>query len=188
MTTDEIQEIHSRHKREIVKDAVAKREDFEINQEESDEDFAGPSLDLFMNAELQEKGERKRKDNSILQKVQDIESDEDEITTSNTLPISHEVILAGHSKCIQTLDIDRNGNRMISGGLDYTLKIWDFPGMNRKLKSMREFKPFDGHPINSLSFDPDGALFLCCTTNNQARIYDKDGGKIKMTIRGDMYI
>jgi hypothetical protein len=55
---------------------------------------------------------------------------------------------------------------MISGGLDYTLKIWDFPGMNRKLKSMREFKPFDGHPINSLSFDPDGALFLCCTTNN----------------------
>jgi len=100
MTTDEIKEIHSRHKREIVKDEVAKREDFEINQEESDEDFAGPSLDLFMNAELQEKGERKRKDNSILQKVQDVESDEDEITTSNTIPISHEVILAGHSKCI----------------------------------------------------------------------------------------
>jgi hypothetical protein len=48
---------------------VAKREDFEINQEDSDEDFAGPSLDLFMTAELQEKGERKRKDNSILQKV-----------------------------------------------------------------------------------------------------------------------
>jgi WD40 repeat protein len=77
---------------------------------------------------------------------------------------------------------------MVSGGLDYLLKIWDFPGMNRKLKSMREYKPFEGHPINALSFDPDGANFLCCTTNNQARVYDKDGGKVQMTIRGDMYI
>ena len=77
---------------------------------------------------------------------------------------------------------------MITGGLDYLLKIWDFPGMNRKLKSMREYRPFDGHPITALSFDPDGQNFLCCTTNNQARIYDKDGGKVQMTIRGDMYI
>ena len=53
---------------------------------------------------------------------------------------------------------------------------------------MREYKPFEGHPINALSFDPDGKNFLCCTTNNQARIYDKDGGKVQMTIRGDMYI
>ncbi len=54
---------------------VAKREDFEINQEESDEDFAGPSLELFQNADMQEKNDRKRKDNIILQKVQDVESD-----------------------------------------------------------------------------------------------------------------
>lgn len=169
MTIEEVKEIHSRHKREVIKEgvvAVAKREDFEINQEESDEDFAGPSLELFLNADNQEKNQRKRKENTILQKVQDVESEEEEEVGINMLPISHEVQLAGHSKCIQTLDIDRNGNRMISGGLDYTLKIWDFPGMNRKLKPMREFKPFDGHPINSLSFDPDGAFFLCCTTNN----------------------
>lgn len=77
---------------------------------------------------------------------------------------------------------------MISGGLDYLLKIWDFPGMNRKLTSMREFKPFEGHPITGLSFDHEGQNFICATTNNQARIYDRDGGKIQMTIRGDMYI
>lgn len=94
------------------------------------------------------------------------------------MPISHEVMLEGHRKAIQCIDIDRHGNRMISGGLDYTLKIWDFPGMNRKLKSMREFKPYEGHPVNALSFDPDGAIFLCCTTNNSARIYDKDGAKV----------
>ena len=86
------------------------------------------------------------------------------------------------------MDIDIYGNRMVTGGLDFVLKIWDFPGMNRKLKSMREYKPFDGHPVNALSFDPDGENFLCCCGNNQAKIYNRDGGKVQTTIRGDMYI
>lgn len=64
---------------------------------------------------------------------------------------------------------------MVTGGLDFMLKIWDFPGMNRRLKSMREFKPFDGHPVNALSFDPDGENFLTCCGNNQAKIYNRDG-------------
>lgn len=55
---------------------------------------------------------------------------------------------------------------MLTGGLDFTLKMWDFPGMNRKLNAMRQFKPFDGHPVNSLSWDPDGENFLCCCGNN----------------------
>ena len=77
---------------------------------------------------------------------------------------------------------------MVTGGLDFVLKLWDFPGMNRKLKSMREFKPFDGHPVNSLSFDPKGEKFLCCCGNSQARVYSRDGAKIVTTIKGDMYI
>jgi hypothetical protein len=94
MTIEEVKEIHSRHKREVIKEgivAVAKREDFEINQEESDEDFAGPSLELFLNADNQEKNQRKRKENTILQKVQDVESEEEEEVGINMLPISHEV-------------------------------------------------------------------------------------------------
>jgi len=50
MTKDEIKEIHSKHKRELQgKEALVKKSDFEINREsdESDEDFVGPSLDLF---------------------------------------------------------------------------------------------------------------------------------------------
>jgi hypothetical protein len=53
MTTEEIKEIHTRHKREAIKVLeLSKKTDFEINQEESDEDFAGPALDLFQSAEL----------------------------------------------------------------------------------------------------------------------------------------
>jgi WD40 repeat protein len=50
---------------------------------------------------------------------------------------------------------------------DYTVKIWDFTTMNKLLKPSKEFKPFDGHPIRSLSFcgDSRASMFLCCTTN-----------------------
>jgi hypothetical protein len=50
MTKDEISQIHSRHKREtmfISETGVKRREEFEVNQEDEDEEFAGPSLDLF---------------------------------------------------------------------------------------------------------------------------------------------
>ena len=104
MTTDEIKQIHIFHKREAPKFAeLAKKSDFEINQEDSDEDFAGPALDLFQSADLQESmGERKRKDNGILSSVKDVDSSEEDEETAaaggafSTLPISHEVILAGH--------------------------------------------------------------------------------------------
>jgi WD repeat-containing protein 70 len=55
---------------------------------------------------------------------------------------------------------------MISGSADYVLKIWDLTTMNTKLKSFREFKPFNGHPLRALSFSPDGQNFLCCCGNN----------------------
>ena len=68
------------------------------------------------------------------------------------------------------------------------MKIWDFTTMNRNLKPFKDFKPFDGHPIRTLSFNPSGTHFLCCCGNNQAKIYNSDGVRKKTTIRGDMYL
>jgi WD40 repeat protein len=115
-------------------------------------------------------------------------SDDLEVDDEYTLPISHEVVLTGHQKSIQAIDIDVDGVRMVTGGLDFILKIWDFNGMNRRLQAMKEYRPFEGHPIMALSFDHLGSNFLCCCANNQARVYTRDGGKGVMTIRGDMYI
>jgi WD40 repeat protein len=76
--------------------------------------------------------DRKRKETVISKRVAEIDSsDEDENSIATKLPTSHFVALEGHRKALQCIDIDRHGNRMISGGLDYILKIWDFPGMNR---------------------------------------------------------
>jgi hypothetical protein len=51
MSKDEIKGIHDRHKREVTRssiDHLKKKDDFEVNSEEdSDEDFAGPKIELF---------------------------------------------------------------------------------------------------------------------------------------------
>lgn len=100
MTKDEIRDIHSRHKRDQISlsEATLKsKEEFEVNEEDSDDDFAGPSLALFdKTADMQEES-RNRKQNDILTKVQDVVDEEVE---SSFLPISHEVVLSGHSKSI----------------------------------------------------------------------------------------
>ena len=56
------------------------------------------------------------------------------------------------------------------------------------MRPTKEFKPFPGHPVKSLSYSPSGELFLCCCGNNQAAVYARDGKKIQITVRGDMYI
>lgn len=66
---------------------------------------------------------------------------------------------------------------MVSGSLDYDIKIWDFNQMNRQLKPFKDFKPFDGHPVRSISHSPSGDSFLCCCANNQAKVYGFDGVK-----------
>jgi hypothetical protein len=49
MSEDEIRDVHERHRREEkTKLALLSKADFEVNQEEdSDEDFAGPKIELF---------------------------------------------------------------------------------------------------------------------------------------------
>ena len=47
------------------------------------------------------------------------ESDNDSETETSSLPISHQVEIKAHQKGIQALSIDREGAKMISGGLDY---------------------------------------------------------------------
>ena len=68
------------------------------------------------------------------------------------------------------------------------MKVWDFTTMNRNLKPYKDFKPYDGHPVQALSFNPSGTHFLCACGNNQAKVYNSDCLRKKTTIRGDMYL
>ena len=68
------------------------------------------------------------------------------------LPITHEALLRGHDRAVTALDVDKVGNRILTGGNDYDLTMYDFAGMNNRLAHFRQFKPFDGYPITNLSF------------------------------------
>jgi WD40 repeat protein len=67
---------------------------------------------------------------------------------------------------VQALAIDKEGSKMVSGGLDYQLKIYDFDTMNQNLRPFKDFKPQDGHPVIALSWSPSSSHFVVCCPNN----------------------
>lgn len=104
------------------------------------------------------------------------------------LPINHEVTLQGQGRAVTCLDIDPSGSRLVTGSLDYTVRMFDFSGMKSDLRSFRDFTPSDGHPVLSLSWSPTGDAFLVVMSSAQPRIYDREGLLRGECVRGDMYI
>ncbi|XP_008783745.2 WD repeat-containing protein 70 [Phoenix dactylifera] len=104
------------------------------------------------------------------------------------IPLSNEIVLKGHSKVVSALAVDHSGSRVLSGSYDYTVRMYDFQGMNSKLQSFRQLEPFEGHQVRSLSWSPTSDRFLCITGSAQAKIYDRDGLTLGEFIKGDMYI
>ncbi|KAJ4774222.1 WD repeat-containing protein 70 [Rhynchospora pubera] len=145
----------------------------------------------------------------------DEEFDEDSPDDSHKIPLSNEIVLRGHTKVVSALAVDHTGSRVISGSYDYTVRMYDFQGMNSKLQSFRQLEPFEGHQVRSLSWSPTSDKFLCVTGSAQANqasntrkeawekmeighrcqssimlylIYDRDGLTLGEFVRGDMYI
>lgn len=117
----------------------------------------------------------------------DEELDEEEEDIFHT-PLSNEIVLKGHTKVVSALAVDHTGSRVLSGSYDYTVRMYDFQGMNARLQSFREFEPCEGHQLRSLSWSPTADRFLCVTGSAQAKIYDRDGLTLGEFVKGDMYI
>ena len=55
-------------------------------------------------------------------------------------PISHEIILKDHQKVVSAIAVDPSGARVATGSHDYDTKIWDFGGMDSRLKPFKTFE------------------------------------------------
>lgn len=66
--------------------------------------------------------------------------------------------------------MDNSGSRVLSGSYDYSVRMYDFQGMNAHLNSFRQFEPFEGHQVRSLSWSPTSDRFLCVTGSAQAKV------------------
>ncbi|XP_054822424.1 uncharacterized protein LOC129320814 [Prosopis cineraria] len=116
------------------------------------------------------------------------DSDEDEVGNRFRIPLSNEIVLKGHTKVVSALAVDHSGSRVLSGSYDYTVRMYDFQGMNSRLQSFRQLEPFEGHQVRNLSWSPSADRFLCVTGSAQAKIYDRDGLTLGEFVKGDMYI
>ncbi|XP_076944555.1 uncharacterized protein LOC143615275 [Bidens hawaiensis] len=115
-------------------------------------------------------------------------SDDGEPENRHRIPLTNEIVLKGHTKVVSALAIDHSGSRVLSGSYDYTLRMYDFQGMNARLQSFRQIEPAEGHQVRSISWSPSADRFLCVTGSAQAKIYDRDGLTLGEFIKGDMYI
>lgn len=115
------------------------------------------------------------------------ESDAEE-ENAHRIPLSNEIVLKGHTKVVSALGIDHSGSRVLSGSYDYSVRMYDFQGMNARLQSFRQLEPSEGHQVRSLSWSPTADRFLCVTGSAQAKIYDRDGLTLGEFVKGDMYI
>lgn len=118
------------------------------------------------------------------------DDDEDVVSVNryDTVPSSSEIELIHGNKTVSALALDPNGSRLISGGVDYELRFWDFQGMDSSLESFRTIKPCECHPIKNLEYSTNGDLVLVISGSCQAKIVDRDG-YVKMECpKGDQYI
>ncbi|RVX19374.1 WD repeat-containing protein 70 [Vitis vinifera] len=118
----------------------------------------------------------------------DLAEEEEVVENRYRIPLSNEIVLKGHSKVVSALAVDHSGSRVLSGSYDYTVRMYDFQGMNSRLASFRQLEPFEGHQVRNLSWSPTSDRFLCVTGSAQAKIYDRDGLTLGEFVKGDMYI
>lgn len=113
---------------------------------------------------------------------------EQEQQSQHRIPTSHEVVLKGHTRSISALSLDPGGGRLISGGYDYNVNIYDFGGMDSGMRAFRTIEPFPGNHVISLQFSLTGDRFLITTGDNRAAVFNREGKELDRTNRGDMYI
>ncbi|KAL5863755.1 hypothetical protein ACOSQ3_001269 [Xanthoceras sorbifolium] len=119
---------------------------------------------------------------------EDDEEEEEKEENRYRIPMSNEIVLKGPTKVVSALAVDHSGSRVLSGSYDYTVRMYDFQGMNSRLQSFRQLEPSEGHQVRTLSWSPTSDRFLCVTGSAQAKIYDRDGLTLGEFVKGDMYI
>lgn len=68
-------------------------------------------------------------------------SDSDDETSTTFIPASLEVNLNHGTKTVSALSVDHSGARLVTGSVDYDVKLWDFAGMSSSLQSFRTIRP-----------------------------------------------
>ncbi|WWC95313.1 hypothetical protein V866_002174 [Kwoniella sp. B9012] len=133
----------------------------------------------------------KRKADGEAEANSEEDSDEDEYDDEEEVdrtPISHEIILKDHTKVLSALAIDPSGARIATGSHEYDTKLWDFGGMDSRLKPFKSFEPNGNYYVHDLSYSPDGRNLLVVSGTLQPKVFNKDGEEGVEYNKGDVYL
>lgn len=87
--------------------------------------------------------------------------------------------LHGHTDSVERAVFDPSGQRILTGSLDQTARIWN-------ARTGQQLLILSGHTgfISSVSFSPDGTLALTTSYDGTARIWDSRTGAVRRILKG----
>ncbi|CAO3645547.1 unnamed protein product [Cunninghamella blakesleeana] len=139
--------------------------------------------------EIEEYNNRKNSDDDNDDEEEDEEEEEEDINDfTTTLPISHEVTLKDHTRVVSSLALDPSGARLVTGGYDYDVKLWDFAGMDKTFRPFRSIQPFGDYQIHDIQYSITGDSFLISTGSSCVKLFNRDGIEQTEYMKGDPYI
>jgi len=149
---------------------------------ESEDDLIGPPIPQGFQPATTSRVERDSDDETT-----DSENDDDDDPV-NKIPSSSQICLNHGNKAISALALDPAGARLITGGYDYDVKLWDFAGMDSSLQSFRQLRPCECHIIKSVEYSNTGDHILIVAGNATPKVLDRDGFEKFECHKGDMYV
>jgi WD40 repeat protein len=114
--------------------------------------------------------------------------DMEEFSLERKIPLSHQIDLRGHSKAVSCISCEPAGNRVVTGSMDYSVKLYDFGGMDMRHRAFKAVEVQDGYPLAALAHTPTGDKFIACTGSCQPKVFTRDGDEVITFVRGDMYL
>jgi WD40 repeat protein/tRNA A-37 threonylcarbamoyl transferase component Bud32 len=102
-----------------------------------------------------------------------------EVSPSTPMPGRRLYTYSGHNERVFALAWSPDGRRVVSGGYDHTLQVWD-------ATTGREIFAYRGHqePVRTAAWSPDGTYIASGSNDHTAHVWEAASGRRVMTFRG----
>lgn len=91
------------------------------------------------------------------------------------IPITSHVNIIHGLKTVSCLTLDSNGIRMITGGHDETMKMFDFSSMDKNFQAFRTIQPCPGRLLRTIEYSANNDMILIVPGDCQAIVVNREG-------------